>query len=34
MKMTKILMHRCDDASHVMDKVWEVIVDVVIIIMK
>jgi hypothetical protein len=28
------VMHRCDDASHVIDKVWEVMVDVVIIILN
>ena len=29
-----MFMHRCDDASHVIDKVWEVMVDVVIIILN
>jgi hypothetical protein len=24
-----MFMHRCDDASHVTDKVWEVMVDIV-----
>jgi hypothetical protein len=32
--MTTMFMHRCDNASHVIDKVWEVMVDVVIIIMN
>jgi hypothetical protein len=31
---TAMFMHRCDDASHVIDKVWEVMVDVVIIILN
>jgi hypothetical protein len=30
--MTTMFMHRCDNASHVIDKVWEVMVDVVIIL--
>src|SRR5436190_7093434 len=36
MTMTRlilILRHRCDDASIVIDKVWEVIIDVVLIIL-
>jgi hypothetical protein len=32
--MIEMLTHRCDDASHVIDKICEVMVDVVIIIMK
>jgi hypothetical protein len=32
--MTTMFMHRCDNASHVIDKVWEVMVDVVIIILN
>jgi hypothetical protein len=31
---TTMCMHRCHNASHVIDKVWEVMVDVVIIIMN
>ena len=31
---TTMFMHHCDDASHVIDKVWEVMVDVVIIILN
>jgi hypothetical protein len=31
---TTMFMHRCDNASHVTDKVWEVMVDVVIIILN
>jgi hypothetical protein len=34
MTTTTIFMHRCDNASHVIDKVWEVMVDVVIIILN
>jgi hypothetical protein len=30
--MTMMFMHRCDNASHVIDKVWKVMVDVVIIL--
>jgi hypothetical protein len=30
--MTMMFMHCCDNASHVIDKVWEVMVDVVIIL--
>jgi hypothetical protein len=29
-----MLMHRCDGALHVIVKVWEVLVDVVIIILN
>jgi hypothetical protein len=32
--MTTMFMHRCDNASHVIDKVCEVMVDVVIIILN
>jgi hypothetical protein len=32
--MTTMFMHRCHNASHVIDKVWEVTVDVVIIILN
>jgi hypothetical protein len=32
--MTMMFMHRCDNTSHVIDKVWEVMVDVVIIILN
>jgi hypothetical protein len=32
--MTEMLMHRCDGASHVIDKVCEVMVDIVITILK
>ena len=32
--MTTMFMHRCDNASHVIDKVWEVMVDVIIIILN
>jgi hypothetical protein len=32
--MIEMLMHRFDDTSHVIDMVWEVMVDVVIIILK
>jgi hypothetical protein len=32
--MTTMFMHRCHNASHVIDKVWEVMVDVVIIILN
>jgi hypothetical protein len=32
--MITMLMHRCDDASHVIDKEWEVMVDVIIIILN
>ena len=32
--MTTMFMHRCDNASHVINKVWEVMVDVVIIILN
>jgi hypothetical protein len=28
-----MLMHHCDEALHVIDKVWEVMVDVIIIIL-
>jgi hypothetical protein len=31
---TMMFMHRCHNASHVIDKVWEVMVDVVIIILN
>jgi hypothetical protein len=29
---TTMFMHRCDNASHVINKVWEVMVDVIIIL--
>jgi hypothetical protein len=32
--MTTMFMHRCHNASHIIDKVWEVMVDVVIIILN
>jgi hypothetical protein len=32
--MTTMFMHHCDNASHVIDKVWEVMVDVVIIFLN
>jgi hypothetical protein len=32
--MTMMFMHRCHNASHVIDKVWEVMVDIVIIILN
>jgi hypothetical protein len=32
--MTTMCMHRCDNALHVIDKVWEVMVDVIIIILN
>jgi hypothetical protein len=32
--MAEMLMHRCDDASHVIDKVCEVMVEIIIIFMK
>jgi hypothetical protein len=32
--MMTMFMHRCDNASHVIHKVWEVMVDVIIIILN
>ena len=29
-----VLMHRCDDALYVIDKVWEVMVFIIIIILN
>jgi hypothetical protein len=29
---TTMFMHHCDNTSHVIDKVWEVMVDVIIIL--
>jgi hypothetical protein len=34
MTMTTMFMHRRDNVSHIIDKVWEVMVDVVIIILN
>jgi hypothetical protein len=34
MTTTLMLMHHCKDALHIIDKIWEVMVDVVIIFLN